>query len=88
MKDITAFAEKNEITIGSFEFPDPVPFKGISEVPVTLRMKGEQKGIVALLMNMEKWKKRLVVERFEEAKEGPVVFCTMTVSAYKIGNGQ
>ncbi len=88
VKDITDFAEKNEITIVSFEFPDPIPFKGTSEVPVTLRMKGEQKGLVALLRNMEKWHKRLVVKRFEEAKEGPAVFCMMTVSAYKIGNGQ
>jgi len=88
VKDISDKAEKAGLTVQNFEFQDVVPLKHISEVPVIIRLKGEQKSLVALLKEMEKGQKKLLIRRFEDGRGGQEFVCSMTVYAYRIGNGQ
>ncbi|MFO0753211.1 MAG: hypothetical protein U0411_07805 [Thermodesulfovibrionales bacterium] len=83
VREITAQAEKEGLTVLNFEFPDPVFFKTISEVTVVLRLKGEQKGVVALLSGMEKADGTYIVKRFENARSGQDTLCSLTVSAFR-----
>ncbi|MCC6347883.1 MAG: hypothetical protein IT388_11900 [Nitrospirales bacterium] len=83
VREITTQAEKEELTVLNFEFPDPVLFKTISEVTVVIRLKGEQKGVVALLREMEKADGKYIMKRFENARSGQDTLCSMTVSAFR-----
>jgi hypothetical protein len=87
VRAISGRAEKEGLTVVNFEFPEPTPLKQISEVPVIIRLKGEQKGIVALLKEMEKEEKKLLVERFEDGKSGQDFYFNLTVCAYRIEAG-
>jgi hypothetical protein len=84
IQNISGLAQKQGVTLLSFNFSEPTPLKMVSEVPIVVQLKGEQKGIVALLREMEKENKKLVVRRFEDAKNGPDFLCTMTVSAFRL----
>jgi len=90
VRGISGRAEKEGLTVVNFEFPDPVPLKHISEVPVIIRLKGEQKGMVVLLKGMEKEEKKLLVKRFEDGKSGQDFYFNLTVCAYRLegGDGQ
>jgi Tfp pilus assembly protein PilO len=85
VKEISDKAEKNGLMVQNFEFQDVVPLKHISEAPVIIRLKGEQKGVVALLKEIEKGQKKLLIRRFEDGRGGQDFFCSMTVYAYRIG---
>jgi|GEM_PF-436642 len=88
VRAITGRAEKEGLTVVNFEFPDPTPLKHISEVPVIIRLKGEQKGMVALLKEMEREeKKKFLVKRFEDGKSGHDFYFNLTVYAYRIETG-
>ena|SRR5208337_1867868 len=85
VEKISALAEKEGLTLLSFEFPDPVSFKAVSEVPVVVRLNGQQKGVVALLGEIEKDSRTLVVKRFEDSKTGQYASqCVMTISAFRL----
>lgn len=83
VREISSLAEKQGMTVLNFEFPDPLLFKTISEVPVVIRLKGEQKGVVALLRDMEKADGKYIVKRFENARSGQDALCSITVSAFR-----
>ena len=87
VRAISGRAEKEGLTVVNFEFPDPTPLKHISEVPVIIRLKGEQKGMVALLKEMEREEKKLLVKRFEDGKSGKDFNYNLTVYAYRINTG-
>src|SRR5208283_1646699 len=81
VEKISALAEKQGLTVANFDFAEPTSMKYISDVPVGIRINGEQKGIVALLRALEKDSKKLVVRRFEVTRTGQYSSqCSMTVS--------
>ena len=85
VEKISALAEKNGLAIMNFEFAEPTVVKSISEVPVILRVNGEQKGVVALLREIEKDNRKLAVKRFEDTKTGPYSSqCAITISAFRL----
>ncbi len=84
VRAVSGTAEKEGLTVVNFEFPDPIPLKHITEVPVIIRLKGEQKGMVALLKEMEKEEKKLLVKRFEDGKSGQDFYFNLTVCTYRI----
>jgi Tfp pilus assembly protein PilO len=84
VRTISDLAEKQKLTLLSYEFSEPVALKNISEVPIVIRLQGEQKGIVALLRELEKVDKKFVLRRFENAKNGAVSICYMTVAAFRM----
>ncbi len=87
VQKISDLAEKHKLAVSTFEFSDPTSLKSISEVPVILRMNGEQKGVIALLGEIEKSDKKLIVKRFEVTKNGPYSSqCSLTVSAFRLEN--
>ena len=85
VEKISVLAGKEGLTIMNFDFAEPTSLKAISEVPVVIRLNGEQKGIVALLREMEKDNMKLVVRRFDNTKNGPFsAQCLMTISAFRL----
>ncbi|MGD0281199.1 MAG: GspMb/PilO family protein [Dissulfurispiraceae bacterium] len=85
VEKISALAEKQGLTITTFEFSEPTSLKAISEVPVVIRLNGPQKGILALLREMEKDNMKLVIRRFEDTKNGPYTAqCSMNISAFRL----
>ena len=85
VEKISALAEKQGLTLLNFEFGEPAPLKSISEVPVVLRVDGVQKGVIALLREMEKDNMKLTVKRFDDTKNGPYSSqCSITVSAFRL----
>ena len=88
VEKISALAEKQGLTIMNYEFAEPTSLKSISEVPVTLRLNGEQKGVVALLREIGKDNMKLVVKRLDNTKTGPYSSqCSITVSAFRLESG-
>ncbi|MBF0558437.1 MAG: hypothetical protein HQL08_06615 [Nitrospirae bacterium] len=85
VEKITALAEKQKLTLLSFEFAEPTSLKAVSEAPVTVRVGGEQKGVIALLGELEKDSRKLVVRRFDNTKSGAYGSVTLlTISAFRL----
>ncbi len=85
VEKILGLAGKEGLTLGSYDFAEPTYLKAISEVPVVIRLNGEQKGIVAMLRELDTNDKKLVVRRFDITKNGPYsAQCLMTISAFRL----
>ncbi len=85
VEKISDLAGKEGLTVLNFEFSEPTSLKTISEVPVVVRLTGEQKGVVALLRELDKSDKKLMVRRLDITKNGPYLSqCVLTVSAFRL----
>lgn len=85
VEKISEMAAKEGLTLVSFEFAEPTALKAISEVPVVIRVSGEQKSIIALLEDLDRGNMKLVVRRFDNTKNGPYsAQCAMTISAFRL----
>jgi hypothetical protein len=84
IENILDEAEKQKVTLLSFEFPDTITDKEISEVPVQVRFKGPHKGAIGLLKAIETSRMILQCKQFEAQNSGQDFLFSGLVVAYRI----
>jgi hypothetical protein len=77
-------AEKKGMTVLSYELPDIVLSKKLSEVQVLIRIKGTLKMFNDLLRDMEGWDKTIKFKQFETSRGGQDFVFTMLFSVFRI----
>jgi len=85
--DVLAFlsqrSEGKGLTVSGFEMPDVVVGKGVSEIPVILKLAGGSKAFVELLKGIRENNKTLVVKAMEISAGSQNTTFLMTVSAFR-----
>ena len=83
---IIKIAEKKGITALNFEMLEPIVGKGVSEVPILVRLKGEPKAFIEILETIEKGERALSIRSMEIIKSGQDQdqIITLTISAFRV----
>ena len=84
LEQVTKLAEKKGLTVLNFEMLEPVAGKGISEVPVLIRLKGKPGGFIEILKAIEMGKKILSVKSMEINRADPDFTFSLTLSAFRV----
>lgn len=84
LQNILDAAEKEKLTVLNFEFPDVMPDKEISEVPVLVRLKGPHKAVIALLEAIEAGRMALKCKQFEGQNSNQDFLISMLVTAFRV----
>ena len=77
-------AEKKGLTVLNFEFPDVARDKEVSEIGVILRFKGQPRGLVDLLKEIEEFSKPLSIKSVESSKSGADFTVILSVVAFRV----
>lgn len=77
-------AEKNGLTFINFEMMEPVVSRGISEVPVLVRLKGPPGTFIEVLKGIEKGERLLVTKTLEITRSDPDLNFSLMVSSFRI----
>lgn len=85
LKDLIERAEKKGLTVASFELPEVISGKGLTEANVVFRFSGRSVVVNEFLGEFEKQKRRLNPKVFETYTSGDEQFVNLTVSAFRIG---
>lgn len=88
LKDLIERANKKGLSLASFELPEVIPGKGLTEVNVVLRFSGRAGVVMEFLGELEKQKRRLNPKIFEIYTGGEEQFVNLTVSAFMAGGLQ
>lgn len=88
LKDLIERANKKGLTLASFELPEVIPGKSLTEVNVVLRFSGRASVVIEFLGELEKQKRRLNPKIFEIYTSGEEQFVNLTVSAFMAGGLQ
>jgi hypothetical protein len=75
---------KKGLTVINFEMLEPGVGKGVSEVPILVRLKGLPGPFIETLETLEKGEKALSVKSMEIAKSGQEQVFTLTLSAFRL----
>lgn len=86
LKDLIERAEKKGLTVASFELPEVIQGKSLTEVNVALRFSGRAGVVIEFLGELEKQKRRLNPKVFEIYTQGDEQFVNLTVSAFRLNN--
>jgi hypothetical protein len=84
LNKIIGAAEKKGMTVLTFELPDIVLAKKLSEVQVLIRIKGTLRMFNDLLKEMDGWDKTIKFKQFETARSGQDFVFTMLLSVFRI----
>ena len=77
-------AEKKGLTVLNFEFPDVARGKEVSEIGVILRFKGQPRGLVDLLKEIEEFPKPLSIKSVESSKSGADFTVVLSIVAFRV----
>lgn len=84
LERIIKLAEKKGMTVLNFEMLEPVAGKGISEVPILVRLKGPSGALIETLESIEKSEKMLSIRSMEITRSGQDHAYSLTISAFRI----
>ena len=84
VRRLIELAETNGLTVLNFEFPDVARGKEISEIGVLLRFKGQPRGLVDLLKEIEQFPKPLSVKSVESSKSGADFTVVLSIVAFRL----
>jgi len=84
LQNLLDAAEKERLTVLNFEFPEVMPDKEISEVPVLVRLKGPHKAVIALLQAIEANRMALKCKQFEGQNSNQDFLISMLVTAFRM----
>lgn len=84
LKGIIEGAEKKGLNVLSFELPDIIKDKEISETPVIVRLSGGIDKIIELMKDIEKSDKILSIKSLDTSKSGNDQFAIITISGFRI----
>jgi hypothetical protein len=81
---VTNIAEKKGFTLVNFEMLEPIAGKGVSEVPILVRLKGMPGPFIEILEAIEKGKRALSIRSMEITKSGQDQVFSLTISAFRV----
>lgn len=81
---VTKIAEQNGLTIINFEMVEPFVGKGVSEVPILIRLKGLPRPFMGTLEAIGKGKRALKIRSMEITKSGKEQLYSLTISAFRV----
>ena len=81
---ITKIAEKKGLTILNFEMLEPIVGKGVSELPILVRLKGAPGPFIEILEAIEKSERVLGIRSMEITKSGQDQLYSLTISAFRV----
>jgi Tfp pilus assembly protein PilO len=81
---ITNIAEKKGLTIMNFEMLEPIAGKGVSEIPILVRLKGMPGPFIEILEAIEKGERALSIRSMEVNKMGQDQVFSLTISAFRV----
>jgi len=84
LNKIIGTAEKKGMTVLSFELPDIVLSKQVSEVQVLIRIKGTLRMFNGVIKDMDGWDKTIKFKQFETSRSGQDFIFTMLLSVFRI----
>lgn len=84
LQSILDAAEKEKLTVLNFEFPEAMPDKDISEIPVLVRLKGPHKAVIALLQAIEANRMALKCKQFEGQNSNQDFLISVLVTAFRM----
>lgn len=84
IEQIINIAGKKGLTVINFEMLEPGVGKGVSEVPVLVRLKGPPGAFIETLETIEKSEKALSVRSMEITKSGQDQVFSLTLSAFRL----
>lgn len=84
LEQVQKLAEKNGLTILNFEIFEPILGKGISELPVLIRLKGQPGPFIEILKAIEKGERALSVRSMEIARSDPDLTFFLTISSFRL----
>ena len=80
---VTRIAEKKGFTVLNFEMLEPIAGKGVSEVPIVVRLKGMPGPFIEILEAIEKSERVLSIRSTEITKSGQDQVFSLTISAFR-----
>ena len=84
VEQIINIAGKKGLTVINFEMLEPMVGKGVSEVPILVRLKGSFGPFIETLETIEKSEKVLSVRSMEITKSGQDQVFSLTLSAFRL----
>lgn len=84
IEQIIKIAEEKGLTILNFEMLEPGAGKGVSEVPILVRMKGPPGALIGTLETLEKGEKALGVRSMEFARSGQDYNFSLTLFVFRL----
>jgi hypothetical protein len=81
---VIKIAEKKGITVLNFEMLEPIAGKGVSEVPILVRLKGMPGPVIEILEAIEKGERALSIRSIEVNKMGQDQVFSLTISAFRV----
>jgi len=81
---VIKLAEKKGLTVLNFEMLEPIAGKGVSELPILVRLKGMSGTFIEILEAIEKSKRALGIRAMEITKSGQDQVFSLTISAFKV----
>lgn len=85
INDLIDKAEKKGLTVASFELPEVIAGKSLTEANVIFRFSGRALVVNEFLGELERNKKRLNIKVFETDMRGEEQFVNMTITAFRLG---
>jgi len=76
--------EKNGLTVLNFEILEPIVGKGISEVPILIRLRGQPGPFIEILKAIEKGERALSIRSMEITRSGPDLNFSLTISSFRL----
>jgi hypothetical protein len=84
IEQIISIAGKKGLTVLNFEMLEPGVGKGVSEVPILIRLRGSPGAFIETLEIMEKGEKTLSVRSMEITQSGQDQVFSLTLSAFRL----
>lgn len=84
IEQIINIAGKKGLTVLNFEMLEPGVGKGVSEVPVLVRLKGPPGPFIEILKAIEKGEKALSVRSMEISRSDPDLNFSLTISSFRL----
>lgn len=84
LERLQKLAEKNGLTILNFEILEPIVGKGISEVPILIRLRGQPGPFIEILKAIEKSERALSFRSMEITRSDPELNFSLTISSFRL----
>jgi hypothetical protein len=84
LEQVIKIAEKKGLLVLNFEMMDPLSGKNITEVSVSVRLKGKAGAFIEILEDLEKSEKVLGIRSLEITKSAPDHVFYLILSGFKM----
>lgn len=84
LEQLQKLAEKNGLNILNFEILEPIVGKGISEVPILIRLRGQPGPFIEILKAIEKSERALSFRSMEISRSDPDLNFSLTISSFRL----